>query len=54
VLRRRRALGTKNLTLDSMAHVLRMGAGVFEKGGKEKEKGGVFVYQESLFHFSIC
>ena len=39
---------------DPLAHVLRMGAGVFEKGGKEKEKGGVFVYQESLFHYSIC
>jgi hypothetical protein len=25
------------------AHVLCMGAGVFEKGKKEKEKGGVFV-----------
>jgi hypothetical protein len=27
----------------SLAHVLCMGAGVFEKGKKEKEKGGVFV-----------
>jgi hypothetical protein len=26
-----------------MAHVLCMGAGVFENGKKEKEKGGVFV-----------
>jgi hypothetical protein len=31
------------MTSRPVAHVLCMGAGVFEKGKKEKEKGGVFV-----------